>query len=84
MLDKYVKTQDVYDLGSKLVNIQLAAERLRKMVVLPERGLLLSDAVRDAIDERFAGPGAAAPGDVDAMVTPLRESYPASPGLERR
>jgi hypothetical protein len=83
-LTSYVKIQDVYNLGSKLVNVQLAAERLRKMVVLPERGLSLSDAVRDVFDERFAGPGAAAPGDVGAMVTPLRESYPDPPDLERR
>jgi hypothetical protein len=83
-LTSYVKTQDVYNLGSKLVNVQLAAERLRKMVVLPERGLSSSDAVREAIDERFVGPGGAASGDVGAMVTPLRESYPDPPGLERR
>jgi hypothetical protein len=41
-------------LRSKLVNIRLDAERLRKTVVMRERGLSVSDVVRDAIDRRLA------------------------------
>ena len=72
-------------MSSKLVNIRLDAERLRKTVVLRERGLPLSDVVRDAIDERFAAlNNAAAPRDVRAIVTRILEDYPDPPDLPRR
>jgi len=72
-------------MGSKLVNVRLDAERLRKIVVLRERGLRLSDVVRDAIDERFAALGSAdAPRDISAIVRQILEAYPDPPDLPRR
>jgi hypothetical protein len=72
-------------MSSKLVNIRLDAERLRKTLVLRARGIRLSDVVRDAIDERFAAlERADAPRDVRAIVTQLFESYPDPPDLPRR
>jgi hypothetical protein len=72
-------------MSSKLVNIRLDAERLRKTVVLRERGLALSAVVRDAIDERFAALGRAdAPPDIRAIVTQILEAYPDPPDLPRR
>jgi hypothetical protein len=72
-------------MSSKLVNVRLDAERLRKTVVLRERGLPLSDVVRDAIDERFAALGSAdAPRDARAIVAQILEAYPDPPDLPRR
>ncbi|HEY6990816.1 MAG TPA: hypothetical protein VH369_20645 [Bryobacteraceae bacterium] len=40
-------------MGSRLVNVRLDEERLRKAHMLREQGLALSDVIREAIDERF-------------------------------
>lgn len=40
-------------MGSRLVNVRLDEERLRKAHSLREQGLALSDVIREAIDERF-------------------------------
>lgn len=40
-------------MSSRLVNVRLDEERLRKARMLREHGLILSDVVREAIDERF-------------------------------
>ena len=40
-------------MGSRLVNVRLDEERLRKAHTLREQGLALSDVIREAIDERF-------------------------------
>jgi hypothetical protein len=40
-------------MGSRLVNVRLDEERLRKVHLLREEGLALSDVIREAIDERF-------------------------------
>jgi hypothetical protein len=40
-------------MGSRLANVRLDEARLRKARLLRERGIRLSDLVRDAIDERF-------------------------------
>lgn len=72
-------------MGSKLVNVRLDAARLRKTLVLRERGVSLSDVVRDAIDERFAALGRAdAPRDVRAIVTQIHQAYSDPPDLPRR
>jgi hypothetical protein len=84
-LTRPVKICNIYNVSSKLVNIRLDAERLRKTVVLRARGLRLSDVVRDAIDERFAALGnGRAPRDVHAMVTQILEDYPEPSDLPRR
>ncbi|HTM04982.1 MAG TPA: hypothetical protein VL173_15850 [Vicinamibacterales bacterium] len=38
---------------SRLINVRLDAERLRKAQRLREKGVALSDVVREAIDERY-------------------------------
>lgn len=48
-------------MSSRLVNVRLEAHRLRKAQALRDRGVRLSDVVREAIDERFAS---LRPGDV--------------------
>ena len=40
-------------MSSRLVNVRLDEERLRKARMLREQGLALSDLIREAIDERF-------------------------------
>ncbi len=40
-------------MGSRLVNVRLDEERVRKVHMLREQGLALSDVIREAIDERF-------------------------------
>ena len=40
-------------MSSNLINVRLDSERLRKVRKLRERGVRLSDVVREAIDERF-------------------------------
>jgi hypothetical protein len=40
-------------MAGKLVNVRLDADRLRKVRRLRERGVALSDLVREAIDHRF-------------------------------
>ncbi len=40
-------------MGSRLVNVRLDEERLRKVHMLREEGLALSDVIREAIDEQF-------------------------------
>jgi hypothetical protein len=40
-------------MGSRLVNVRLDEDRLRKARILREQGLALSDVIREAIDERF-------------------------------
>ena len=40
-------------MSSRLVNVRLDEERLRKAHMLRDQGLTLSDVIREAIDERF-------------------------------
>ena len=70
---------------SRLVNVRLDADRLRKAQTLRARGMALSDVVREAIDERFAAlrkPGS--PLDVRTIIRRIFERYPDPPGLPSR
>jgi hypothetical protein len=72
-------------MGSRLVNVRLDADRLRKARTLRERGVALSDVVRKAIDERFAElrrPESRL--DVRTIVRRIFEQYPDPPGLPPR
>lgn len=40
-------------MSSRLVNVRLDEERLRKARMLREQGFALSDVIREAIDDRF-------------------------------
>ncbi len=72
-------------MNSRLVNVRLDAERLRKAQTLRDRGMALSDVLREAIDERFAAlRRSGSPPDVRAIVTRVFEQYPDPPDLPLR
>ena len=62
---------------SHLVNVRLDEERQRRVRVLRERGIALSDVVRDAIDERFeALRNRESPIDVQSLIRRVFEQFP--------
>jgi hypothetical protein len=64
-------------MSSRLVNVRLDEERVRKVQALRERGVALSDVVREAIDERFAAlRQSESPPDVGAIVRGIFDRYP--------
>jgi hypothetical protein len=70
---------------SRLVNVRLDADRLRKAQTLRARGMTLSDVVREAIDERFATlRRPESPLDVRTIIGRIFEQYPDPPGLPLR
>ena len=70
---------------SRLINVRLDADRLRKAQTLRARGMTLSDVVREAIDERFASlRRLESPLDVRTIIRRIFEQYPDPPGLPRR
>lgn len=79
-----VKTCYLYTVGSRLINVRLDAGRLRKAQRLRERGVALSDVVREAIDERFMELRSASRVDIKAIVRRLFQQYPDPPDLPAR
>jgi len=72
-------------MGSRLINVRLDEERARKASKLRARGVVLSDLVRDAIDQRFAEvmrPTATV--DAASVIAALFERWPDPPDLESR
>jgi len=71
-------------MSSGLINVRLDAERLRKVRRLRERGVRLSDVVREAIDERSRRfrpePGI----NVETVIRRIFEQHPDPPGLPPR
>jgi hypothetical protein len=64
-------------MGSRLVNVRLDEERLRKAKALREKGISLSDLVRAAIDERYERDRSSrGPRDVPAIFERLDAEYP--------
>ena len=64
-------------MSSRLVNVRLDEERLRKAKVLREKGIALSDLVRTAIDRRYEEYlSSRMPRDVSAILTRLDAEYP--------
>jgi len=64
-------------MSSRLVNVRLDAERLRKVKALREKGIALSDLVRTAIDERYEqAVSSRRPRDVRAILARLDAEYP--------
>ena len=62
---------------SRLVNVRLDAERLRKAQMLRESGVALSDLVREAIDERFDELAASRTArDLKAVMARIFEQHP--------
>ena len=74
----------IYSVSSRLVNVRLDADRLRKARKLRDRGVALSDVVREAIDERFLQLKSAPSGDVASIVRRIFEEYPDPPDLPPR
>jgi hypothetical protein len=72
-------------MASRLVNVRLDEARVRKARTLRESGVVLSDLVREAIDERFDElSGAGTERDVKAVMERIFEQYPDPPGLPPR
>ena len=71
-------------MSSCLVNVRLDSERLRKARVLRERGVKLSDLVREAIDERFMRLRSEQQPDVRTSIRRIFEQYPDPAGLPPR
>ena len=70
---------------SRLVNVRLDTDRIRKVRTLRERGLGLSDVVREAIDERYAAlHRSTAPLDARALLRDIFEQHPDPPDLPER
>lgn len=64
-------------MGSRLTNVRLDEERVRKARALREHGVTLSDVVREAIDERYAAlAGSETDPDVAAVLRRILEKYP--------
>jgi hypothetical protein len=62
---------------SRLVNVRLDPERLRKAQALRKRGVALSDVVREAIDERYADvERREAPLDARTLIRRIFEEHP--------
>lgn len=71
-----VKTRYLYSMGSRLINVRLDSERLRKVQALRERGVALSEVVREAIDERFLELRSEPRPDVKTLIRRIFEQYP--------
>jgi hypothetical protein len=80
-----VNTCYLYTMSSRLVNVRLDEERVRKVSALREQGLALSDVVREAIDEQFEklNPSKKLRG-VKNVIQHIFEQYPDPPGLPAR
>jgi hypothetical protein len=72
-------------MSSRLVNVRLDIERLRKAQALRKRGVTLSDVLREAIDARFAAlRRTVSRVDVNAVVARILEQYPDPPDIPPR
>lgn len=71
-------------MSSRLINVRLDTERLRKAQALRERGVALSDVVREAIDERFHELRSESTQDVKAIIQQMFDQYPDPPDLPPR
>ena len=63
-------------MNSGLINVRLDSERLRKARILRERGVTLSNVVREAIDERFLRLRPEPRPDLKVVVERIFEKYP--------
>jgi hypothetical protein len=71
--------------STRLVNVRLDGERLRKVRTLRRRGVVLSDLLREAIDRQFEALNEQAnERDIRAIVGRILERYPDPPDLPVR
>ena len=66
------------------MNVRLDADRLRKARKLRERGVALSDVVREAIDTRFEQLESTPPDDAAAVVRRIFDEFPDPANLPSR
>ena len=71
-------------MSSGLINVRLDSEHLRKVRALRERGVRLSDVVREAIDERFLRLRSERSAFVKTVIRRMFERYPDPSDLPRR
>jgi len=71
-------------MSSSLINVRLDSERVRKARALRDRGIKLSDVVREAIDERFLRLRSEPASDAKAMIAKIFEQYPDASSLPPR
>jgi len=64
--------------------VRLDPDRLRKARALRQRGVRLSDVVREAIDERFQRLRSEPAPEVNALIRSIFERYPDPPDLPLR
>jgi hypothetical protein len=69
---------------SRLVNVRLDADRLRKAQTLRKRGVALSDVVREAIDARYGELQSAPRHDAQAVIRRIFEEHPDPADLPSR
>ena len=63
-------------MSSRLINVRLDSDRLRKARTLRERGVRLSDVVREAIDERFLQLHSGGRPEIKTLIRTIFEQYP--------
>jgi len=71
-------------MSSHLINVRLDSERLRRVRTLRERGVRLSDIVRQAIDDRFLQLRSESGADAKTLIRRMFEQFPDPPGLPAR
>jgi hypothetical protein len=72
-------------MSTRLVNVRLDVDRLRKARRLRARGITLSDVVREAIDRQYdALESASPPLDAKAIARRIFEEHPDPPDLPPR
>lgn len=71
-------------MASHLINVRLDSDRIRKVRTLRERGIRLSDVVRNAIDEQYLRVQSETRRDVKALVQRIFDQYPDPAGLPPR
>jgi len=79
-----VKTRYLYTMRSRLINVRLDADRLRKVRRLRERGVALSEVVREAIDARHSKLQSRSSADAKAIIQRIFERYPDPPDRPAR
>jgi hypothetical protein len=74
----------LYVMGTRLVNVRLDEERLRKARSLRASGVAISDLLREAIDHRYERTVKSKGLDVAAIMRRMFEEYPDPPDLPPR
>lgn len=75
-----VKTTYIYRMSSRLVNVRLDEQRIRKARKLRAGGIPLSDLIREAIDQQYERlVESSKPLDVEAIMKQIYERYPDPP-----